>query len=572
VGGLVRIILILVASTASADEVDVEITGIEGDPAKNVRTAISIANAPKDPTPSEIKRLHSRARDEIALALEPFGYYRPAISDTLAEVEPQRWQARYAIDAGAPVLVRSVDLRVSGEGESDSELTAHVTEFPLAPGDSLRHAEYERLKDSLSFAAADNGYFDAAFDSTGILVDRDSLAADIVVHFSTGQRYRFGPVDLQQDILDPRVLAGFVPFEEGDPYEVSKLLEMQSALSSSPYFSRVAAMPLPDQAESLQVPIKVELEPRKTERFDVGVGYGTDTGLRGSLDVELRRLNRKGHRAEGSVIVSQIEQSASARYTMPGLHPSTAIYSLYLGYAHLEPETSESNQWVIGGNVVQTRWGFQETVSLNYEIEDFVVGLDEDRSRLFLPALGYERTRADDRIFTRRGYRLRFDVKGAHEDVLSTSTLLQLRGDAKVIRPLGERIRFLVRAGAGRTFTDEFHQLPATLRFFMGGDQSVRGYRYKSLGPRDGEGNVIGGEIAVDGSAELEFGILKSWGLAVFFDAGNAFSPSSAFVLEKGTGAGIRWLSPVGLVRVDGAYAVGTPNMVRLHIGIGPDL
>jgi len=557
---------------ARADKVDVEITGIEGEPAKNVRLALGIANVEKDPAPDAIARLHARAADEIALALEPYGYYRPAIEGTLAEVEPERWQARYAIDAGSPVLVRSVDVRMSGDGEMDPELATPLAAFPLAPGDSLRHADYEQLKTDLAFAAADNGYFDAAFDSTAILVDRDSLAADIVVHFSTGPRYSFGAVDLQQDILDPRVLAGYVTFEEGEPYAVEKLLALQSGLSASPYFARVEARPLPEEADSLRVPIAVALEPRKTQRFDVGLGYGTDTGVRGAFDVELRRLNKRGHRAEGNVKLSQIERSASARYIMPSMHPSTAVYSLYFGYAHFEPETSESDQWMIGGNVVHERWGFQETFSLSYEIEDFVVGLDEGRSRLFLPALGYERTRADDRIFTRRGYRLRFDVRGAHDQVLSTSTLLQLRGDVKVIRPLGGRMRFLARAGAGRIFTDEFNDLPATLRFFTGGDQSVRGYRYKSLAPEDAAGNVIGGEIVVDGSAELEFQVIKSWGVAAFYDAGNALEQGAAFTLEQGAGAGIRWLSPVGLIRVDGAYAVGTPNMVRLHIGIGPDL
>ncbi len=532
----------------------------------------AIANAEKDPTPQEIQRLHARGQDEIALALEPYGYYRPTIDGTLEEVEPGHWQARYAIDPGGQVRIRSVDIRLSGEGETDSKLVDPVAAFPLAPGDSLVHADYDQVKSGLSFAAADNGYFDAAFDSTAILVDRDSLAADIVIHFSTGPRYRFGPVALEQDILDPRVLAGYITFEEGDPYEVGKLLELQSGLSASPYFSRVEARPHPDEADSLRVPIEVELEPRKTQRFDVGLGYGTDTGVRANFDAELRRLNRRGHRAEANLRISQIEQSASARYIMPSLHPSTAVYSLYAGYAHLEPETSESDKWVFGGNVTRTRWGFQETFSLSYEIEDFVVGLDEGRSRLFLPALGYTRTQADDRIFTRNGYRLRFDVRGAHDKVLSTSTLLQLRGDVKAIRPLGARTRLLVRAGGGRTFTDEFHQLPATLRFFTGGDQSVRGYRYKSLAPRDAEGEVLGGEIIVEGSVELELMLLKSWGVAVFYDAGNAFSPDSPFILEKGTGAGLRWLSPVGLVRVDGAYAVGTPNMVRLHIGIGPDL
>ncbi len=111
-------------------------------------------------------------------------------------------------------------------------------------------------------------------------------------------------MDLQQEILDPRVLEDYIAFEDGEPYEVAKLLETQSDLSSTPYFSRVEARPLHDQADSLRVPIEVELEPRKTQRFDVGVGSRHLHRCRGSFDVELRRLNKRGHRAEANVKLS----------------------------------------------------------------------------------------------------------------------------------------------------------------------------------------------------------------------------------------------------------------------------
>ncbi|HWN82649.1 MAG TPA: autotransporter assembly complex family protein [Candidatus Udaeobacter sp.] len=562
------------ASVAHAAEVEVEVTGVEGDLAKNVDATLGIKVAEEaegELTAGEIQRLHSRAEDEIAFALEPFGYYRPLITTALTEVKPDHFQARYTIDPGPVVHVRTVDVQLAGEGESDPELVKTVETFPVAAGDPLVHSKYEAGKNAISFAAADNGYFAAEFDSSAILVDRDAQTADIIIHFTTGPRYHFGPVDLRQNILDPRVLGSYVTFKEGEPYEVEKVLELQSGLTASPYFSRVEARPEPDTASAV-VPITVDLEPRKTQRFDVGAGYGTDTGIRGSLDVELRRLNQRGHRAEGNVKVSEIEQSASVRYIMPALHPSNAVYSLFAGYAHLEPETSESDQWVAGGNVAHRRWGWQETVTLRYEWENFTVGNDIGSSHLFLPAIGWERTRADDRIFTRRGSRLRFDVKGAHETLLSSSTLLQLHADAKLIRPIGERVRVLGRLGAARTFTDEFHQLPATLRFFVGGDQSVRGYKYEGIAPRDESGEFVGGQIAFESSAEIELMVLDKWGVAGFFDAGNAFETSSPFTLEQGTGGGIRWRSPVGLVRIDVAHAIGHGNMTRVHIGIGPDL
>ncbi|HEY7728272.1 MAG TPA: POTRA domain-containing protein, partial [Candidatus Eisenbacteria bacterium] len=299
--------LFLIARAGAAGEVAVDIEGLEGDPEKNVRLTLGIVAAEGDLTAGEVERLHARAPEEIAFALEPFGYYRPTITGTLTEPEPGHFAARYVIVPGPQVHLRKVEVGLAGPGDGDSELQEAVADFPLAAGDVLLHAGYESGKNAIAFAAADNGYFDAAFDSTAILVDRDSALADIVIQFSTGPRYRFGPAELHQDILDPRVLGGYIPFEEGEPYEVEKLLDLQSGLSASPYFSRVEAKPMPERANGLEVPIEVDLEPRKTQRFDVGVGYGTDTGLRGSLDVELRRLNRRGHRAEGSIKISQIE-------------------------------------------------------------------------------------------------------------------------------------------------------------------------------------------------------------------------------------------------------------------------
>jgi translocation and assembly module TamA len=124
----------------------------------------------------------------------------------------------------------------------------------------------------------------------------------------------------------------------------------------------------------------------------------------------------------------------------------------------------------------------------------------------------------------------------------------------------------------GRLFTGDFRQLPPTIRYFTGGDQSVRGYRYLQLGPRDAAGNVIGGEALVAASVELDHRVLESWSVALFYDVGNALDELS-LSLEQGAGAGIRWLSPIGLVRLDGAFAISqTDSPFRVHFSIGPDL
>ncbi|MFP5506345.1 MAG: autotransporter assembly complex protein TamA, partial [Gammaproteobacteria bacterium] len=121
------------------------------------------------------------------------------------------------------------------------------------------------------------------------------------------------------------------------------------------------------------------------------------------------------------------------------------------------------------------------------------------------------------------------------------------------------------------TWIDGFRELPASLRFFAGGDQSVRGYDFQELGPRDASGQVIGGKHLVFGSLEYEHRVHGNWGVAAFVDTGNAFN-STHEGLETGAGIGLRWRSPIGMVRLDLAAAVSQDNALRLHFTLGPDL
>ena len=125
----------------------------------------------------------------------------------------------------------------------------------------------------------------------------------------------------------------------------------------------------------------------------------------------------------------------------------------------------------------------------------------------------------------------------------------------------------------GRTFSPDFRDLPATLRFFTGGDQTVRGFRYLELGPRDAAGESIGGRALIAGSLEVDYRFLERWAVAAFHDAGNALDSFSSLSLERGIGGGLRWLSPIGLIRLDAAFAVSRPGSpLRIHFIIGPDL
>jgi translocation and assembly module TamA len=283
-------------------------------------------------------------------------------------------------------------------------------------------------------------------------------------------------------------------------------------------------------------------------------------------------LNRRGHRAEAEIQASQILQSFQTSYFIPGPYPRTDVLSFNVGYQREDTDTSLSETGLIGAQRTQSRGGWREALSLTYQREDFEVGLDSGISNLLVPGASWERVKADDRIFTTNGYRLRLGIQGAEGSLLSDSSFLQGNVQAKAIRTLGERNRIIGRAEFGYTQTDELRELPPRFRFFAGGDQSVRGFGYREVGPEDEEGNVIGGESLMVASLEYELRFLEKWGAAVFYDTGSA-SESFGGVLSRGAGLGLRWRSPIGPIRADVAWALSEEGRpIRFHLNIGPDL
>jgi translocation and assembly module TamA len=584
--GLTILLLAAVGGSARGAGLRVEVTGLGGALSglletrslegttvrQNVLSALSIeqaADKEKNVTEARVRSLHGKAPEEIRKALQPFGYYRPTIDARLTREESD-WVATYRIDPGPELLLESVDVTVSGAGADDPSLVAAARAFPLTRGDAVNHPAYEGGKAVLEEAASENGYLDGRFATSEIRVDLDRYAASIALHYETGPRYLFGPVTFRQNVLKPELLRGYVTWEEGTPLNVKELLTLQNALSEAPYFSRVEVVPRKEEARDLRVPIVVDLVPSKPQRYQFGVGYGTDTGPRVSVHADYRRLNRSGHRAEADVRYSEIEKSGTARYLIPGAYPRTDVLTFSVGYLRQTTQTSESNTALAGVDRSVSRGGWRESLSLFYQREDFKVGVDRGISRLLVPGGSWTRVVADDRIDTKNGYRLQFQARGATESVLSNATFLQLEAQGKAIRSLSDRDRLIGRADLGHTITSDFRSLPPRIRFFAGGDQSVRGYAFQELGTLDELGNVIGGKTLLVGSIEYEHRFLPKWGAAVFFDAGNATDGFTGQI-KKGVGAGVRWISPVGPIRIDGGYGIDD-RKIRLHVNIGPDL
>jgi translocation and assembly module TamA len=132
--------------------------------------------------------------------------------------------------------------------------------------------------------------------------------------------------------------------------------------------------------------------------------------------------------------------------------------------------------------------------------------------------------------------------------------------------------QFVGRGDLGYIVTDDFDGVPYNLRYFAGGDQSVRGYDYESLSPEE-DGLLLGGQVLAVGSLEYNYQFRDGWRAAVFADAGNAYDENFSNETKYGVGVGVRWASPVGPIRVDVAAGVSEDSVpIRLHFFIGPPL
>lgn len=545
----------------------------------DVRVSLGLDDKPRQLTAPEVRRLYRRAPTEIKDGLRALGYYHPQIQAELTPTD-KGWQARFNIAPGPPMRITRIDLEITGEGARAPSFERFVQEFPFQKGDILNHGEWERAKNRLQSIAVERGYFDAELETHRFVVDLKKNEATMSLHFDSGPRYRFGPVLFEQtrlpegEELNEGLLKRLVPFKTGEPFVASKVIELQTALMSSGYFTSVEVQRLLDQTDDHRIPIRAVLRADEKYRLSLGAGFGTDTGPRGEIGWQIRRINPRGHQFSSRIEGSLLGVRAQAAYEIPHGHPLTEKISLGLETKVEITDTFESNLFALGAQRTDAlSGGWFQTIFFNAQQELYEIDGQDDDSFLVIPGLRWKRVRADTPIAPRRGSRLFFELRGTETFLGSDAGFLQSRAQGQFIRSFSERGRLLLRSDLGATLVDDVNELPPSVRFFAGGSDNLRGFDFKSLGPRNSEGDVIGGRYLATGSVEYEYRLLDKWGLAVFYDVGNAFNDSLNPNLAQDTGVGLRWFSPVGPIRIDFAFAISEPgNPFRLSVRMGPDL
>lgn len=563
------LLLGLFAATAAA-EVRVRVEGLSGDLRDNVEARLGLkARAEKESLDeSQIRRLHQRASADIREALQPFGHYAPIID---AKLEPagEDWNATYIVDAGPATRVVGINTQFSGEGAEFEPLTRRLRRLPLKLDEQLRHVDYEATKKRMSDAALANGFLDAQWTTSELRVEPDKREARVTLQLDTGPRYFFGDVSVEQDGLDPVFLRRYINIYPGEPFDPQQLLDLQFRLSDLGYFQSVEIDPRRSEAsEDRRVPVYITTTPRPRTRYDFGVGYGTDTGARVSVGTDWRRLNRHGHTFTTDFRISEIKNTLGAKYTVPlGSEPGESLAFTATNETE-QFEDGETLKYVLGAALNRQPGNWTRRLYIEFAHEESEFGDDQTTADLFTPGLSFTRTVTDDPIYTRRGWYVFADVHGAVNNVLSTTSFLQTRVLARGVWSLNWRLRLIGRVEAGYSLVEQFGELPASQRFFAGGDQSVRGYSYQSLGPKDADGNVIGGRYMNIFSAEAEYRVWNNWGAALFVDSGGA-SDDPGPDLSTGVGAGLRYRAPIGSLQLDLAHPLDEGETgIRVHIGV----
>lgn len=568
-------LLLLPVRPFAAEQVEVTVSGVEEALHKNIlaRLTIYLHRESERLQPNTVKRLHRQAEEDIRSALAPLGYYNPVIKGILSKIK-DGWHAEYVVDKGPPVRVEEVAITLAGAGRDNPALLEAIADFPMNKGDILNQEIYENGKKKLVNLAFGEGFLDAALPQRALRVNREKNSAAVHLVLDTGDRYLFGKTTSDQQILRPDLLNRYLPYKEGEPYKPAKLFELQAILYRTDYFSKVAVRGQPERAADHAIPVELDLaDPEHRNKYGFGLGYATDTGARGKIDWANRLFNSHGHKANATLQLAERENIISFLYQMPVLKDPR--YYKVVGAVSYQDKNWEDTTTKLFTSAVSLEYAapvYKFGTGLELRDELYDVGDTSGDSTLLVPSLNIGFIAADNILETKNGLQASLGFLGGVDGLVSDVNFLQATLNGKgVITPF-DNWRLIGRGSMGATLVDSIDSLPPSLRFYTGGDTSIRGYRYKSIGTKDPSGAVIGGRYMVVGSVELERVVYKEWSVATFWDGGTATDDLSLNFFQ-GVGAGIRFRLPFGQIRLDVASAVTEDDTpFRVHFTVGGDL
>ena len=564
----------------------VHIRGLEDSPAmeNNVRLALGVTSVVgKVQGESRLELLLFNAEREARQALEPFGYYSPGIQVDSPRNASDGITVTVRIDRGQPVRVRQSDVSIVGPGGDDPYLARDLEAFRPGVGEVFDHATYDASRDGISRRLAERGYFDADFLTREVQVTRADQAADIDLAWDSGFRYDMGPTVFHQQYFRPGLLDKLVTWEEGSYFHQGKLDRLRQSLVRLDYFSAIDIQARPqDASDDLRVPVDVNLVLAKRSVYSAGLSYGSESGMGVRFGLERRYVNSRGHKLVTDLDYARNRKNLLVQYRMPAFAWLDGWYTVaasaydeqtdYIDLRNVKLLASRSGElnerWTAVASLValRERWSYDTDTATGARVYNY--------STLVYPELTGSYIGVDNRLFPRHGLSAQVALRGGAKGAGSDTSFVQGWGNARWFQGIGQADRLILRAEGGATWSQDPIALSPSLRFFAGGDRSIRGYAYREVGPRTPKPDkyALGAKHLVIGSAEYEHYFNGGpWGAAVFVDTGSAFD--NTIDLHTGVGFGVRWKSPVGPVRIDVAHGLNNPDsQFQLYLNIGADL
>ena len=550
----------------------------------------------------ELTRLLGATDANVRDLIGTMGYFSPTVTveltDTPEAEEPRKVVVK--VDPGPPAIIEQSQLRFTGvnaQEELGAAQRLQIEEtWPLKPGERFSQAAWSAAKSGGLKELQKRRYPLARIDTSLADIDADTNKANVNVTYDPGPAYTFGPLKIEgAERYDPVGTARIGRVPEGKEYSQQSLLDAQQRLVSSGYYDSVflALADAPTQDESGQQRDKeiksqgaevtsaviAKVREAKMQKWVFGVGVSTETGPRLSIDHIYNKVPGLDWRAVTKLQLDRKNPLISTQLmSLPG-------EDLWRWFTSAKFERAPAGDF--DTNSAQFRFGrskAEDRIERNYYLQyDYAKTQGEGAppgASSLLGNYGWTARYFDNNLSPASGYGLAFEAGAGTTLTPQRSPFGRLTGRWLYLQPIGKRdedtlrfSRLQIKVNAGAVMAKKDVDLPTTIMFLTGGDNTVRGYGYQTIGARTDNSRVIAGRYMAMGSVEYQRPITikgnsQDFEHATFIDAGTVGDEVNHMYMRVGVGTGIRWKSPVGPIQADIAYGI-QEKQLRLHFRLG---
>jgi translocation and assembly module TamA len=524
-----------------------------------------------DMTDDLLDRLVAQAEAQAREAASTIGYFTPNV-DIAVDRRTDPFTVTLKVEPGPATRIAEVHIAVTGpaaddKGAGEAAIARLESDWALPRQAIFGQAAWDRAKTRAVATLAASPYAAAKLAASEARIDPDTQSAALSVEIASGPPFRVGHIDVTGlELYEPSLVRNFSPFAPEEPYSGATLDRFLRRLNSSGYFASAHASIDTDSAQADDATVTVAVIEAPTRSLEMGVGYSTNTEFRVNANYRDVNIDGRGLQFQADARLESLVQSGTLRFVQP---PDTHGWiNTYLGrYEHTDLNDLATRT----GTVAFRRASLDEVNQWQYGaayIDDVQIPKGAERSASHALYFDVQRIwrRVDDLIAPTRGWVLDLQAGGGIPGV-STSGFERAVARFAAWYPPSREWQLFGKLEAGAVFGASRQQVPSVLMFRTGGDTSVRGYAYESLGVPDGDATVPGRYYTV-ASIEATRWFSELWGIAAFVDAGNAVDDLSDLHLALGYGLGARVRTPIGPFRFDVAYGQDS-KQVRIHFSVG---